>query len=565
MIHSIVQLVRRNPIEWGLSVFAVCISGAMSVVVYHYGLMTILADQSAHLVFARLLTDSLTPGISQLGLWPPLFHVLMAPFAAVPKLFQSGFAGFICLLPFFVMSVVLLYRLTLRITNSIWLSIFGAVLYSTNPFVLYYSATPMMEILFLFFVISTAYFCVEWLTDNRLHNLLFVGMSIALGSIARFEALLLLPVVGIIVLIQLIKRRFSYIKIEATMILFFTMATAGLCLLMLYDFAYFNTPLGFLHVASPNWTAEVIGNGVGYEINPFVAFSRASFYMLGYPLVMISLTSAVLVMIFSRRRFILASALVILLVPAISVIISLMQGVATVLVPEISLLHDFHNVRYALTWVGFVSLVLATLPAVILSRSSSLLSKIFVSLFVVIVAGFSGFHFYSNVVENQFSVIRHDRSTTDHITSIDVASYLSNNYDHGFILFNRFGNDDVFIRAGIPLSTYIQEGNYGYYSEALKYPWIFARFVIMLDPQTLARNGWISEVTNRWFGSDKFSKYYELVFQNRGVRVYRLKEDVVKKSASEIQVPEKDVPSLGSSTKAWSFNNPNLTRLEANL
>lgn len=420
----------------------------------------------------------------------------------------------------------------------------------------------MMEILLLFFVISTAYFCVEWLTDNRLHNLLLVGVSIALGSLARFEALFLLPVVGVIVLVQLIKRKFSYMKIEATMILFFNVATVGLFLIVLYDLVYFNSPLGFLNIASPNWTAEAIGNGEGYNINPFMVFFYASSYMLSSPLVVISLITFVFGMIFSKQRFIYFSALIILLVPALSVLIRLLQGESTVLVPEVSLLGDFHNVRYALTWISFVALTLSSLPTIVLSRSSSLLSKVLISIYVIIISGFSVLHFHSNVAENQFSVIRRDRSVTNIVTSTNVSSYLRDNYDHGFILFNRFGSDDMFIKSEMPLSTYVQEGNFGYYSEALKHPWIFARYVVMHDPETLVINGWLSEVTSQWYKTDKFLKYYELVYQNGGANVYRLREDVVRETANKAQIQEKDVPSLSLSNKAWILNDPNIRVLK---
>src|SRR3990167_3902627 len=58
--------------------------------VYELGFTLFLVDQNAHLNISRLIIDSLTPGISQIGFWPPLLHILMIPFSFIDVLYQSG-------------------------------------------------------------------------------------------------------------------------------------------------------------------------------------------------------------------------------------------------------------------------------------------------------------------------------------------------------------------------------------------------------------------------------------------------------------------------------------------
>src|SRR3989344_9668061 len=84
--------------EWGLMAFALCQGTVAAWYVHRLGLTKFLTDQSAHLNFARLTFDSLTPGFSQLGFWPPLLHFLLIPFVAIPPLYSSGLAGAFVLL-----------------------------------------------------------------------------------------------------------------------------------------------------------------------------------------------------------------------------------------------------------------------------------------------------------------------------------------------------------------------------------------------------------------------------------------------------------------------------------
>ena len=51
-------------------------------------------DAVSHLVIAKRVIDSLTPGIAQFGsVWLPMTHILLLPFTANNYLFQTGLAG----------------------------------------------------------------------------------------------------------------------------------------------------------------------------------------------------------------------------------------------------------------------------------------------------------------------------------------------------------------------------------------------------------------------------------------------------------------------------------------
>jgi len=550
MIIKMLQAIEKYPIEFCLGIFATLSSCAVAVFAYDNNLMLILRDQSAHLNFARLLTDSLTPGVSQLGIWPPLLHVIMAPYATINGLYQSGFAGFFSLVPFFVMSVVLFYKLLLRLFNSKFFAVFGVFVYMTNPFVLYYSATPMMEILLMCFVISTAYFCVRWIENNHLYDLILTGICITLACLSRFEGLFLIPVVSSIVLLQLMKKNNSYQKIEATLIVFWYVACAGLLIFLIYDLVYFANPLAFLGVGdSPSWNIDYSNETpVTSAPSSLIVFLHASYYMLSFPIVWLSLFSALFAIILSRTPFKLISVMFILAVPAISV---LLKASTWIFVPEFSTLNDFHNVRYALTWIPFAALSLVAFPSSLLKQLATTTIRITVVFFVLTVLTVSSAHFYTQAIENPYLTIRRDRSAIKDTGPSTVALYLRDNYDHGYIFANRFGNDELFRDAKISLSSYIYEANNLYYQEVMDQPWKFARYVIMQNPDSLKFNGSKSQITEKWWGSEEFLTYYETAFEGSDLTVYRVNYGAVYAYALKNGIEPESLPSISQKPQLW--------------
>lgn len=555
-IIRIIRTLQKYPIEFFLGTFAVLLSHIIAVWAYKNGLMLILADQSSHLNFARLLTDSITPGISQLGTWPPLLHIVMAPYAAIQGLYNSGFAGFFGLAPFFAMSVILFYKLLLRLLDSVFFSVCGTLIYMTNPFVLYYSATPMMEILLICFVISATYFCIRWIEENRLKDLMFTGVSIVLASLARFEGLLLLPLISLIIFIQLLRKKYGYYRIEATLILFWFIACVGLITLMVYDFVYFKNPLIFINIGEgPAWGLPPTATTTVpvEQVNSFVMFLHASYYMLSMPIVLLSFASAFLVLLLcTHRRFNLAVALVLLSVPALSVLINTARGTSGIFVPEFSQMNDFHNVRYALTWIGAASFALVALPVILMERFNSRVMKIVAILLLTTSITASGMQFYEHAIATHYSIVKRDRSAPPVVGRYLVGVYLNEHYSHGMIFMNRYGNDRILIDAQLPLSHYIYEGNDKYYTQTITRPWMFAQFVVMTDPETLRLNSSNSPITDLWWNSPEFLSFYDQAFESGGYRVYHLNEDAVRAYAIARNIPVDQIPSLNEHLLPWN-------------
>jgi hypothetical protein len=134
----------------------------VTVYLYNIDKLALLyySDSVSHLVRARQLVDSSSPGIQQIGtVWLPLTHIMLLPFSLVDGLMKTGFAGTAVSLPSIAISTAILYKIIKAQTGISWIAFFGACLYFSNPNILYLGITAMTEALFmLFFVISAFYF-----------------------------------------------------------------------------------------------------------------------------------------------------------------------------------------------------------------------------------------------------------------------------------------------------------------------------------------------------------------------------------------------------------------------
>jgi len=120
---------------------------------WHYhqrGLTLSHYDARGHLIVARRIIDSLTPGWQQIGaVWLPLPHLITALPTQLDAWYRSGvFAVFVSVVAFGV-AAGCLAAVVFDETRSMWAAIAGTVLFAANPNVLYLQATPMTEPLLL--------------------------------------------------------------------------------------------------------------------------------------------------------------------------------------------------------------------------------------------------------------------------------------------------------------------------------------------------------------------------------------------------------------------------------
>jgi hypothetical protein len=126
---------------------AVALFGAAAAVHYHaLGLTLAHYDARAHLVVARRVFDSLTPGWQQVGaVWLPLPHLLNAIPVQIDWLYRTGYSAIALSIAAMAVAAWAIARLIQQATGS-WIGgAVAAALLMLNPDVLYLQSTPMTE------------------------------------------------------------------------------------------------------------------------------------------------------------------------------------------------------------------------------------------------------------------------------------------------------------------------------------------------------------------------------------------------------------------------------------
>jgi hypothetical protein len=201
----------RAPI--GLLVFAAALAAGGAAAYYFalHGLTLSHYDARGHLIVARRVTDSLTPGWRQLGaLWLPLPHLLNLIPVMWDWNYRTGFSAVAINIVAMSAGLGALAQFVARRTGCALAAATAALLVLVNPGVLYLAATPMTEpLLFAFCWIALD------AADRRLDSpeafspIPNPGPWMALAALTRYEAW---PVTAALTLLTALARRSDRVK-----------------------------------------------------------------------------------------------------------------------------------------------------------------------------------------------------------------------------------------------------------------------------------------------------------------------------------------------------------------
>ncbi|MFZ2970035.1 MAG: glycosyltransferase family 39 protein [Minisyncoccia bacterium] len=546
--NSLKKAISKNKTEFSIF-FGALLTGMIASLFFHkYGMLTMLVDANAHLNIARQLIDSITPGFSQLGLWPPLLHIAISPFAQIDFLWRSGLAGSIPSVLFFSISCVYIYKLIEYITKNKALSLLGVFIFAANPYVLYFSSVAMMEILFLMNLIIAVFHYAKWEKESRVIDLAVFSVFISLASLSRFEGLIL-PIVFLLPIL-LKKEKFPAKrqrgKLEATLIIFLLLSGFGAALIFLYNSTFAGNPLAFM---SGEWSAFAQQHKGGFALpaensayNSFLYMFSASSYMAGTYLIAASFLALIYLSARSKKTEI--KALFILLAPLLFNVLSLYKGSSVIYTPDLAPFERFFNVRYGLLIVPFVAVSIPFFLGGIKHKTLKQASA-------VVVLALSIHFFALNAAPANF-VITKEAAGYPSPEIEEMTNVFKRNYDGGKILIVRGLNDFFIINSGIRISDTINESNYLYWEQSLKEPWIFARWAVMLNPDS----GMIwetkkDEISAKWADDSRIYKLYDINFENKDYIVLKIKEDEIKKMADKNNLNKEKIPSLNPDIKKW--------------
>src|SRR5580704_12193024 len=152
---------RGTPMALGV---VAAIGGAIVALHYHrLGLTLSHYDARGHLVVARRVIDSITPGWQQIGaVWLPLPHLLNTIPVQIDVLYRTGASGVALSVGAFAVAAGGIAWLVIAMTESSAAAIAAAAVFALNPNVLYLQSTPMTEPLLLALTTVAVAMLVSW-------------------------------------------------------------------------------------------------------------------------------------------------------------------------------------------------------------------------------------------------------------------------------------------------------------------------------------------------------------------------------------------------------------------
>lgn len=180
----------RPPLSFVVFAGAVILGAAAAYFVAAHGLTLAHYDARGHLIVARRISDSLTPGWRQIGaLWLPLPHLLNAIPVMWDWNYQTGFSAVAINVLAMAAGLAALAAFVARRTGSDSAALASVLIVALNPGVFFLTGTPMTEPLL---------FALSWLAldaaDRRLDApedfspIASPGPWMALAAMTRYEA-----------------------------------------------------------------------------------------------------------------------------------------------------------------------------------------------------------------------------------------------------------------------------------------------------------------------------------------------------------------------------------------
>jgi hypothetical protein len=146
-------------------------------------------DAKAHLVVARRVIDSITPGWRQIGaVWLPLPHLLNLLPVQVDLLYRTGASGIAISILSMGLAAYACAEMVLRATGSRAGALLCATLLAFNPNILYLQSTPMTEPLLIGLLMLSAMTLHGWAREGTARWRRAAGWSLAAACLTRYEA-----------------------------------------------------------------------------------------------------------------------------------------------------------------------------------------------------------------------------------------------------------------------------------------------------------------------------------------------------------------------------------------
>jgi hypothetical protein len=205
---AVSRRVEKRLTRWWLLPFEIAAAAALggALVAWHYhtlGLTLSHYDARGHLIVARRIFDSITPGWQQIGaVWLPLPHLLNALPVQIDLFYRSGASAVALSIAEFAIAAAAIAWIIRFLTGSTIAAAAGTAVFALNPNVLYLQSTPMTEPLLLATTTVAVAMTMAWCgascrpgldpayggSERTRPTSGMVGWAFALACLTRYEA-----------------------------------------------------------------------------------------------------------------------------------------------------------------------------------------------------------------------------------------------------------------------------------------------------------------------------------------------------------------------------------------
>ncbi|MGW3349433.1 hypothetical protein ACWDA3_39570 [Nonomuraea rubra] len=442
---------------------------------YHLDLGSVLAyhDSGSHLLIARRVIDSPTPGLAQLGgVWPPLPHLLALPVVWHDPLFYSGLAGSLISMASYVVTVRYAYLIAAGMAGTDRArrraaGITAAGLLALNPNVLYLQSTPMTELLLFACIAAAVHHLAEWCRTGRHTQLAIASAATLLATLTRYEGWVVAVAMTVVVGYVSFRRRGDLARPGAHLALFGVAAFAGIAGWVAWSRLIFGDWL-YWHADPALWVSPGDPN-VGALGVAWSTYAHAAAHVLGLLTPPAGVAGA-LVYAWRRRLGAEAVAPYTLLVFAPFSVLALYLGQRPLHVPEVH--GSFYNVRFALVMALGAAVFAGYLVSIAPLRARWGRAALACGLVATVVA-------VPGTATLAEPMSRH--AGRDERAAARAVTWWRQHYDGGLVLMENHGNELVAFGSRVPLGRIVYEGSFRLWDRALRDPagsgigWIYAR------------------------------------------------------------------------------------------
>ncbi len=494
-------------------------------------------DAVARINIARKITDSLTPGVGQLGgIWLPFPQILMIPFVQSEFMWKTGLAGALISGTAFVFGAVYLQKLTFLLTKSLSASLLVWFMFVANINILFLQTMALSEVFFLTSLTMVLYFLTKWMQSHTLQHFLASAFFLIVITLTRYEGYFVLIGATLVVLIECLRayRKESLQKVEGMMLLFLTTAGFGVFLWCIYGFLFYNDFLHWLNLYSDgkiqvSTATQTVSENTdkAFEVTEyslataFNIYTQVILWMNGKITTFIGLFGFVLllgVMIKNGFKGKEVQKYMPLMIISVVLFAFLVYGYQRGFIPEINLppelipvenrksftIYSDSNMRYGIILAPCILL---------LAGFAAAKSRILYLIIALLFAAQLGANVYKPQSLQYSLPILWPYST---LTQVDPFLEL---YDEGAILIGANAHEDFMFQTGLPYKSFIYEGTRDFWIESLNDPARYADWVIYDDA--------VEGDTVFYFMSDEarmiLQRDFELVYDVRGFKIWHLR------------------------------------------